>query len=85
MLGVALAITLVGTAIVEVTHAHAGRSEQPLSCALCVVVQQSVEVGDAVALPAPDLSHPVESNIAVPSTPLCRRPVHPRLSRAPPA
>ncbi|MFC1530683.1 hypothetical protein ACFL5T_00275 [Gemmatimonadota bacterium] len=85
VLGVALAISLLGSAILAASHTHERGTDYPQNCAVCHVVHQPVQVGDAVALPEPVLPGAVTLEASVPSETHTPTQFHPRLSRAPPA
>lgn len=85
VLSVALAISLMGSAIAAANHTHARGAERPQNCAVCHVVHQPVQVGGAVALPEPVLPGVVTLEASAPSETPTGWQFHPRLSRAPPA
>ena len=85
VLGVALAISLLGSAIVAASHTHTRGTDYPQNCAVCHVVHQPVQVGDAVARPEPVLPSVVTLEASAPSETPTSTHFHPRLSRAPPA
>ncbi len=85
VLGVAITILLMGSAIATASHAHASEADYPQSCTVCHVVHQPVHVGEAVALPEPVLPGVVALEASSPSETPTRWQFHPRLSRAPPA
>jgi hypothetical protein len=84
VLGVALTISLVGSAIVMANHAHALGSDNSQNCAVCQVVHQPVQLGNPVAQPEPTLPRAMALVATTPSETPTRQPFHPHLSRAPP-
>ena len=85
VLGVALAISLLGSTVATTTHTHARGTDYPQDCAVCHVIHQPVQVGDAVELPEPALPGVASLKASVPTETPARWQYQPRLSRAPPA
>jgi hypothetical protein len=85
LLGIALAITLLGITTATAAHEHVRGAEYSQNCTICAVAKVPQQAGEAVELP--ELCHPVEVALQVVAriTPPSRRPSHSRLSRAPPA
>ena len=84
VLGVALTISLTGSTIATTSHAHLGGADYPQTCAVCHIVHQPVQVGDAVPLPEPVLPGAVTLEATTPSEAPTLWRFFPRLSRAPP-
>jgi len=85
VLAIAVAISLMGSAVATTSHTHARVADYPQSCAVCHVVHQPVQVGDAVALPEPALPGVVALETTVPSETPTPWQFSTNLSRAPPA
>lgn len=85
VLGIALAISLLGITTATAAHEHVRGAEYSQNCAICAVAQLPQQVEETVKLAEPDhLIHAV-SDVDAHSTPVLRRPSRSRLSRAPPA
>ena len=83
VLGVAMTISLMGSAIATASHAHG--ADYPQSCTVCQVVHQPVHAGETVALSESVLPGVVALEASALAETPTRSQFHPRLSRAPPA